>query len=236
MPHSFGIDVASDWADKADDDPVFGLYRRCGLWTMDEAQILYWCAKAFPGQWLDIGSHVGWTTAHIAMAGCKVLPLDPLYRDQPFANRLLENLGNTLNANHDWVAENGCGVYDERFDGFCYATSGRFFEILPGSGHPTEYAGICIDGDHSPGKPLEDAINSVKHLAERGVILFHDATGYPVQEAVEYCVAQGFSCKAYITVHGVVVCWRGEFTPPAHRPDGRCAPVIDRLGALKRFV
>jgi hypothetical protein len=54
MPHSFGHDVPSDWGDKADDDPVFGLYKKCGMWTHDEAAILFNVAAAawtFQGMW-----------------------------------------------------------------------------------------------------------------------------------------------------------------------------------------
>ena len=221
MPHSFGVDVASDWADKADDDPVFGIYKRCGLWTMDEAQILHGCAyrmsDIYTGDgWLDIGCHTGWTTRHIAEGAlnCAVLAIDPMLAAPEFDARFYENTGDLA------IVRYG-------------RTSNEFFERCKPD---AKCSGVCIDGDHSEGKPLEDAINAAKHLAERGVILFHDAVGQPVQEAVEYCVAQGFRCKAYVTVHGVVICWRGEFTPPEHTVDGRCAPVMDRLGTLKRFV
>ncbi len=223
MPHSFGVDVASDWADKADDDPVFGLYKRCGLWTMDEAQILHECAGAFPGRWLDIGSHTFWTTAHIVAAGqIEVTAIDPMLRVREFLDRCWTNIDDIPGARRI-----------EAFTECEYGTSEEYFAHFIDD---AEFSGFCVDGDHSEGKPLEDAINAVKHLAERGVILFHDATGRPVQEAVEYCVGQGFQCKAYVTVHGVVVCWRGEFTPPAYKVDGRCVPVLDRLGELRRFV
>ncbi len=41
MPHSQGHDVTTHFSDKADDDPVFGIYKQCGFWTHDEAAILY---------------------------------------------------------------------------------------------------------------------------------------------------------------------------------------------------
>lgn len=221
MPHSMGVPVASDWADKADDDPVFGVFKQCGLWAMDEVQILYECAyrmsDIYTGNaWLDIGCHTGWTTRHIAegLLNVAVLAIDPMLAVPEFDARFRENTGDLAIARY----------------GF---TSNEFFDRCKDS---AKCSGVCIDGDHSPGKPLEDAINAVKHLADRGVILFHDATGYPVQEAVEYCVAQGFNVKSYVTVHGVVVAWRGEFIPPEYQIDPRCAVVADRLGSLKRFL
>lgn len=221
MPHSFGVNVASDWADKADDDPVFGIFKQCGLWCMDEVQILHECAKAFPWKWLDIGCHTGWTTAHIGAGGCDVIGIDPMLSVAEFRQRLVRN---TIPLDE----------IDSAGDVFKWSGTGNvWFANLPSN---ETYNGVCIDGDHDPGAPLSDAINAVNHLAERGVILFHDAMGLPVQEAAEYCVAQGFQCRAYPTVHGVAVCWRGDFTPPEHTVDPRCACVADRIGALKRFV
>lgn len=240
MLHSFGVDVASDWADKADDDPVFGLYKRCGLWTMDEVQILHECARRMPpGYWLDIGCHTGWTTLHIALAhgqlgkrgparmdnlDCSyVVYIDPMLAVDEFHQRFRDNMPAHPDGTRHWTPGSPSPL-----------TSSEYFASYSSS--LPSFSGVCIDGDHSPGKPLEDAINSVKHLAERGVILFHDCTGRPVHEAVEYCISQGFSCKAYPTVHGVAACWRGDFMPPDFTMDPRCEPVVDRLGTLKRFV
>ncbi len=197
MGHSFGHDVPSDWGDKADDDPVFGLYKRCGFWTHDEAAILSNVALRRGGLWTDIGSHTGWTTAHIDAGGCMGEAVDPMYRLQEFAQRAIDNLKSTQGWSLIPFTSN---------EYFNQSTFGR-------------RSGFCIDGDHSEGKPLEDAINAEKHLATNGVIIFHDGVGRPVQEAVQYLMGRGFKCRAYFTPHLVFCCWRGDFTPPDHIPD-----------------
>jgi methyltransferase family protein len=204
MPHSFGHDVPSDWGDKADDDPVFGIYKRCGMWTHDEAAILYSVARSVGGRWFDVGSHTGWTSAHLRVAGVRMVAMvDPLYttgyRGGRFGQRTFDNMA-TMGAT--WY--------------LCDETSLAFFARVEEHDHAD---GVCIDGDHEPGKPLEDATNAAKHLAEPGVIIFHDFIGRPVREAVEYLMAQGFHCRVYKTPHMVACCWRGDFVPPDHVPD-----------------
>lgn len=201
MPHSMGHDVLSDWTDKADDDPVFGIFKRCGLWTHDEAAILYNVAKrAVFGRWLDIGSHTGWTTLHID-AGCGLNPVgvDPMYSVPEFHARIRENL-------------KGCDC--PLFAG----TSDQYFSLLSSDIH---YAGVCIDGDHCSPHPLRDAQNAAKHLAKNGVIIFHDAMGAPVIEGVNWLLDNGFKCRYYYTPHLIALCWRGDFTPPDHTRDPR---------------
>lgn len=195
MAHSFGHDVPSDWGDKADDDPVFGLYKRCGMWTHDEAAILYNVARS--GRWLDIGSHTGWTSAHMSEGAVDCV--EPMLRMHGFQERWEQNLA------HCW--ESILGGFSQ--------TSQEYFERIDGQ----VYDGVCIDGDHEPGKPLEDAQNSASNLAPTGVIMLHDGTGQPVREAVQWLVGEGFKCRAYFTPHLVFCCWRGDFTPPDHIGD-----------------
>lgn len=198
MPHSGGIPVGSDWTDRAADDPVFGLYKRCGFWNMAEAAILFDCARQFQGQWLDIGAHTGWTAAHIATASPAntVIAVEPMFALAEFRQRAEDNL-------------QSCGVLG-RVN--LYAARSNQFEAR-GLG---SFAGVCVDGDHDPPHPRNDAILADSILGSRGVVLFHDAHGAPVQEGVEYLQQRGYRVRHYSTVHGVTVCWRGDnnFTPP----------------------
>ena len=221
MPHSNGVEVASDFADYPEDHPTFGLYKKCGLWTMDEAQLLFDWAQLSRGAWLDIGSHTGWTTAHIALAGNAVTGIDPMYNVEEFRDRAKENL-------------KSCGVRI----GMSPLTSESWFK----SQLPFSLAGLCIDGDHSPGLPLEDARNALANLRETGVIILHDAIGQPVQEAVMYLTKRGMNCKVYLTPHVVAACWRGIDAPPLgfppeYTPDPRVAAAVrPHLGELAQYV
>jgi hypothetical protein len=204
MGHSFGHDVPRDWADKADDDPVFGIYRQCGLWTHDEAAILFNVASCMAGRWADIGAHTGWTTSVIARADCLVDGVDPMLALQGFSDRF------EANTKHPKVWEN--------INQLSCQTSVNYFDHMAKT-HSGVFEGFCIDGDHDEGAPLKDAIRAERLLGIDGVIIFHDFIGRPVREAVEWCLDHGFKARVYITPHVVACCWRGIFIPPDHRPD-----------------
>lgn len=211
MGHSFGHDVLSDWADKADTDPLFGLYKKCGFWTHDEAAILYNIARQVRGQWVDIGSHTGWTAAHIQAAGVdSVAMVDPLYAVEEIRNRAAMN----VSPGHAWHLKS--------------MTSAQFFKT-----HVDKFNGIVIDGDHEPGEPLRDALGALSELCRDGVILFHDFVGLPVREAVLYLMNQRMKVKLYLTPHVVACCWRGphDYLLPDHEPD----PAIKALKLWERW-
>jgi hypothetical protein len=206
MGHSMGHLVPSDWADRAADDPVFGLYKNCGCWTTDERSILGACMGRLPMQSVvvDIGCHTGLTSKTINwVTNAPVICVDPMLRVPEFRGRFFENTGFP----GGWV-----------FAG----TSKEYFAHLQ-EGNPRQciYQGFVIDGDHEPGAPLQDAQNAYKHLADTGVVLFHDFIGKPVRDAVTWLMDQGFKARVYWTPHLVAVCWRGDFEPPKHEPDPR---------------
>lgn len=222
MGHSFGHDVLSDWADKADTDPLFGLYKKCGFWTHDEAAILYNIGHRIWGLWADIGSHTGWTAAHIlashavevvsASGPCPTCELvDPLYAVDEFRVRAALNMAGE------------CGLRLKAM------TAAQFFDS-----DPRLFDGIVIDGDHEPGEPMRDARAALLHLTPEGVILFHDFVGLPVREAVLYLMRQGMKVKLYLTPHVVACCWRSQkvgASLPKHIPD----PVIRALRLWERW-
>lgn len=207
MGHSFGHTVYSDWADKSENDPVFGIFKQCGLWTRDEAAILYHVAQHFHGNWLDIGSHTGWTAAHILAAGAsEVWGVDPMYNSVQFLGRAA--------AQAHLIP--------------CPFTSAGFFESFRWKCEIRQpFIGAVIDGSHEDNEPIRDAVGVVKLLEPGGVILFHDFVGQSVREAVALLIDKyGFMCRLYLTPHVVAVCWRGqsaddptEFHPPIHVPE-----------------
>lgn len=199
MGQSMGHDVLSDWADKSDDDPVFGIWKRCGFWTHDEGSILYHVANRAGGNWCDIGCHTAWTSLHINVGSGKPVDcVDYMLGLPEFLDRFKENTREARVV----------AVHDLPFK------SDDFFKSIT-----WKYSGFCIDGDHDRPQPLHDAQNAVKHLADDGVIIFHDFIGRPVQEAVEYLMGIGFKTRAYWTPHMVACCWRGDFVPPDHVRD-----------------
>jgi len=182
----------------------------CGFLTHDEAAILHNVAKEFPGHWLDIGGAAGWSAAHLFAAGCFVTALDPIYRDERLLARTVENLKDTLVTLHPLTSEEYFSNYpDQLFDG------------------------VLVDGDHGFPWPLKDAQNAAAHLQDRGAIVFHDALGGSIQEAVLWLSNNGFDAKVYWTPHMMVACWRGEANLPEHLCDGSVARKLrDRLSGF----
>lgn len=200
MGHSRGHDVLSDFADRPAADPVFGLYKNCGFFTHDEAAILYACALRIKGNWLDIGCHTGWTSAHIAEAGAEVVAVDNMLPVLEFYARFAENVDPYL---EDGRIEPFAGRSDQLFE----ACDKRIL------------SGACIDGDHGRPNPLNDAKGCVDRMLDTGVIMLHDFAGAPVWEAVVWLMDNGFNCRVYWTPHMLACCWRGNFVPPHHERD-----------------
>lgn len=213
MAHSFGVEVGSDWSDKDDADPVFGVFKQCGFWTSAEAAILYECAQRHPGFWLDIGGHTGWTAAHILQSPeCDVTLVDPMYANPEFKQRTKDNLGD---------------LDPERY-ALRAATSATFFSqwVDP----ETRFDGFVIDGDHERPHVLNDARNAVDFMEPDGIIALHDAVGRPVQDAVQMLQEAGFNIRVYLTPHVVTCCWLGgDFTPPEYEPDPAVAAGLAAL-------
>ncbi len=176
----------------------------CGFMTHDEAAILYHIAKRKPGTWVDIGSRLGWTAAHIIAAGegkgNTVYSVDPAYQVEEFAA----------------LAQSQCPEM------IMQATTSHHF--LNGTHYEDFFDGFVIDGDHDFPTPMLDAIAADKRAKPDAVIVLHDFMGRPIQDAVVYLMAMGWNCRIYDTPNGMACCWRGEgFKPPHHVPDNRIA-------------
>ena len=210
MAHSFGHDVPRDWADKSDDDPVFGIFKQCGFWTHDEAAILYNVAQRVGGDWCDIGCHTGWTSRYIVegvgkhVVDCGHACLDYMLALPEFSQRFRDNT-NFGTTRYEWPIK-----------------SHQLFESCDKTalGRSNRWKGFCIDGDHDRPQPLRDAYNATRYIEkDGGVIMLHDFNGRPVQEAVEWLMGKGFKARIYFTPAMVACCWKGDFVPPDHIPD-----------------
>lgn len=186
---SVGHDVPSD-PDFAPD---------CCFFTSDEAAILYNVASQIGGDWVDIGSRTGWTAAHLMVAGCRVVAVDPEYRNLTFLRRTQENLRN--------------------IDGFYLTVCETAADFL--RSRKETFDGFVIDGNHDSPEPLNDARGCLAISNSDCVMVFHDLRGQPIRDAVDFLSKQGFSVKEYLTPNGVAVCWHGypEFEAPFHVPD-----------------
>jgi len=176
----------------------------CGFMSHDEAAILYRIAKAVGGDWIEIGTHTGWSAAHVALGASSVAGIDPELRKPDFWSRADENL-------------TAAGVR-ERIQ-LWPMTSAEYFAGYV-NGHVD---GAVIDGDHTAPNPLQDAQRALKALKPRGAVVFHDCVGQPVWDGVQFLIDGGFRFHVYSTPQMLTVCWRGDVEMPFHVPD----PAID---------
>lgn len=222
MGHSFGHEVGSDWADKSEDDPIFGIYKKCGLFTRDEAAILYTIAASIGGRWLDIGAHTGWTTAHLIAAGCKVVAVEPMLRLDHWLQRFEQN----LDADCFW----------DGLEESTWLRSDEYMREMSRLDGPRVFDGVVIDGDHNHPCPLTDATLAATLVEPgRSVILLHDAIGGPVWRGIEHLMSAGYQCHMYMTPHLIACCYKGDWTPPKHEPDPAVPWAHIRANHLKDF-
>lgn len=217
---SLGHDAPAD----PDFDP------NCGWLTHDEAAILFNVAAASfrrPGAfaWLDIGCRTGWTTAHLAAAGAWVAAVDPELAQPGFRARFDENLAGV----NDQIGASS-GIFSAP------TKSALFFENFAVRDN-WNFDGAMIDGDHDSPAPVRDAAGALAMLKPTGVIVFHDALGKPIRDAIRFLVhVHGFRARAYWTPRVMVVCYRGDFVPPEHDPDLAVRAVVSAhfQGSWKR--
>lgn len=189
-----GTEVWFDFADKAEDDPIFGVYKKCGMLPQPEAEILFAIASQLGGYALDIGGLTGFTSMVMSRAGCRVTAIDPMYKHPEFQERASENLRNA----------------DVKVL-FAPQESERFLRSALERGDSYEL--ILIDGDHEGFAPFADAVGSLQVLTPRGAIVLHDTHGKPVQSAVELLEGH-LKIKRYDTPFGLAVARRGDFKLP----------------------
>jgi len=182
-------------------DPVFDPLR-VGYFTHDEAAILWAIARRVGGLWIDMGARLGWTAAHLAVAGCSVIAIDQEYaHSDEFAGRAILNLRAALGKRFD-VELVGCKTAEFTKPVWC--------------------TGAVIDADHDPPNPLNDTKIALRSMGPDCAIVFHDClTGLAVRDGIRYLMDMGFQCRMYWTPNGVACCWRGlpGFVPPDHTPD-----------------
>lgn len=156
----------------------------CGYMSFKEISILQNIVEEIKGKWLEIGSHTGWSGAHVAEKCDEIYLVDPQYNNIKFKERTIENLK---------MCEiyNKCKLYatDNYFD-----SNNNFFD------------GIIIDGNHDSPYPLMDAISADKIINENGCIFFHDYNGNPIKDAVDFLHKKNYEITTFNSINGIAIC------------------------------
>jgi glycosyltransferase involved in cell wall biosynthesis len=175
-----------------------------GFLNRDEATLLHNIALQFARKRaLEIGSWLGWSTAHLALAGVTVDVIDPAHDDPSFRAIVEQSL-------------RCCGVFDR-----VRLTSGRSPEAVAELGG--KWSLFFIDGDHESPGPMRDALACLPFAADDCAFVFHDLASPAVTAGLRVLEEKGFHVVVYQTAQIMAMAWRGDVTPIAHVPDPEVA-------------
>ena len=176
-----------------------------GYCSYEEALFLYQMASGLAGRrGLEIGSHFGWTGAHLLAGGLEMDFVDPAFAESQRVKDVKE-------------------VFDRVSEGRRAELWGRRSpEAIPevraaGGGEP--FAFVFIDGDHSGDAPRLDAEAVLPNCADDAVVMFHDMTSPFVAKGLEVFSDAGWDCQLLNTMQIMGIARRGNIVLPHHECD-----------------
>lgn len=172
--------------------------------SVEEAVMLHALAAPFRGRrGLEIGSHYGWTAAHLLAAGLELDCIDPEFSREVRRQAVAQALD----------AVPGGGRY--RLWG---GLSPQILQEVRSS-RPEPWSFAFIDGNHDGDAPAADARGVIPHLAEDAVVVFHDLMSPHVERGLAACAEAGFNVRLINTMQILGVAWRGHVRLPDHVSD-----------------
>jgi GT2 family glycosyltransferase/glycosyltransferase involved in cell wall biosynthesis len=179
-----------------------------GFLNRDEAILLYNLALPFRGKpALEIGSWMGWSTCHLALAGLALDVMDPVMEKPEQVNSVRESLA-------------AAGVLSNvRL--YALPSPDGIREIARVTG--TKWSFFFIDGDHEMPAPERDARQCLEHADNNAMMVFHDLTAPDVEAGLHFLWSQGWQVLVYQTMQIMGAAWRGDVRPVAHKPDPKIA-------------
>lgn len=180
--------------------------------SYEEAVCLFEVARQFEGKrGLEIGSHFGWTSAHLQAAGLDMDYIDPAFSSSIRQEQIAEVLR----------AVGGTGKWE-----FWSGTSPELVPIAFSS-DPRPYSFVFIDGDHDGLAPVLDALKVAQHCADDAIITFHDMASPQVAQGLSSLRERGWSTCIFNTMQILGFAWRGNVIIPQHVPDPNTTPLYE---------
>jgi predicted O-methyltransferase YrrM len=187
--------------------------------SVEEAACLYELARQFSGKrGIEIGTHYGWTAAHLLAAGLRLDCVDPELSREVRVNQVSEAL--------DQVETTGSY---RLWGGF----SPAILEEVRNS-QPDPWSFAFIDGSHDGTAPADDARGVLPFLANDAVVVFHDLTSPHVAAGLSVFKKAGFSTRLLNTMQILGVAWRGNVTIFDHVADENIFPIF--IPHLQEFM
>jgi glycosyltransferase involved in cell wall biosynthesis/predicted O-methyltransferase YrrM len=175
-----------------------------GFLNRDEAVLLHNIALQFAGKRaLEIGSWLGWSTCHLALAEVQLDVIDPAHEDPVIRASVEDSLRRA-------------GVAER-----VHLGGGRSPESIPEL--QQRWSLFFIDGNHEAPAPLEDTAAALLHATHDCAFVFHDLASPAVAAPLRFLREQGFNVVVYQTAQIMGFAWRGDVTPVAHVPDPNVA-------------
>ncbi|HEX9983156.1 MAG TPA: class I SAM-dependent methyltransferase [Thermoanaerobaculia bacterium] len=175
-------------------------YPLMGFLSRDEAVLLHNLALQFAGKRaLEVGSWLGWSTCHLAMAGVLLDVVDPAHDDPEIRASVEASL-------------RCCGIADR-----VTLARGRSPETI--AELKQRWSLFFIDGDHEAPAPLRDTAAALAYATEDCAFVFHDLAAPAVAAPLRFLKEKGFNVVVYQTAQIMGFAWRGNVKPVAHVPD-----------------
>jgi len=172
--------------------------------SVEEAACLYTLARNFVGlRGIEIGTHFGWTAAHLLAAGLRLDCVDPSFSD-PHRVSAVSDVLEKVPSRGDyrlWAGTSPEVLYEVR------------------ASDPALFSFAFIDGNHDGDGPENDARAIIPYLADDACVVFHDLTSPHVAAGLKVCVDAGFHAQLWNTQQILGIAWRGSVEIPKHISD-----------------
>jgi predicted O-methyltransferase YrrM len=172
--------------------------------TPSEAELLHDLVKVLRCRSpLEIGSYIGWSTAHIASSlqhNTKLQCVEPFYEcDNP--PEFKHNQRALLRFRENLMTV-GCWSSVELI-------TGPSPECLSGCAPAAGWDFVFLDGWHNNGQPLRDIDGLLPHLNSTVALAIHDPWVPDVRDGVMRLMSFGFEVCSLNTANFLTVAWRG---------------------------
>lgn len=178
--------------------------QKTGVVSTEEAALLFALASQRKGRrGIEIGSHFGWSTAHLAAAGLKLDAVDPAFGLDQRVAQVSENLS-------EWIEAKTVTLWPGASPGILPAVASVSDE---------KFGFAFVDGLHDRDGPRQDVIGLLPYLADDALIVFHDLTFADVAVAVRHLKQLGWNIRVYNTMQIMAVAWRTKDEPIVYEGD-----------------